>query len=544
MTSGSGNSALRYGWLLCWLATVAAGLALRPPLPVDETRYLAVAWSMWLDGDFLVPHLNGEAYHHKPPLLFWLMNAFWALSGVNDWAPRLVAPLFALAALFLTRTLARELWPDGDAAADLAPTLLAGALFWTLFGTLTMFDMLLAACALAGLLGLVRAWRGGGRRAWLLVTLGIGIGVLAKGPAILLHILPAALLAPLWGPRLAWAPSPPAAGWGRWYGAVLLSVLGGAAIGLAWAVPAGIHGGEEYRNMIFWGQSAGRIVESFDHARPFWWYAAVLPPLLLPWTIWPALWRGLAGNVQRRDGALQFLLAWTVPAFVVFSAISGKQLHYLLPEFPALAILFARALGGSGKASFKVPALFFLMLGLAWASLAIFAPPFDAPDWFADLAPAWGGLIIAAGVGLFLLRTAAVGNIVLAGMAASGILVVALHLTAAKPLTVAYDLRPLAQHLKTLEDKGMGLANFGTYHGQYHFLGRLRKPIFEAGLQQVDTDAFIRANPGGAIVTYYDNPPAGPAGIEPLGRYRLKDFTVLIWPVRAFEIDPRIGDRR
>ena len=67
--------------------------AFRPVLPVDETRYLTVAWEMWLRGDFLVPYINGEPYSHKPPLLFWLIHLGWAVFGVNDWWPRLVAPL-------------------------------------------------------------------------------------------------------------------------------------------------------------------------------------------------------------------------------------------------------------------------------------------------------------------------------------------------------------------------------------------------------------------------------------------------------------------
>ena len=90
-----------------WLVVMAAGLALRPPLPVDETRYLAVAWEMWRDGNFLVPHLNGEAYSHKPPLLFWLINLGWGIFGLNDWWPRMVAPLFGLGSLFLTGALAQ-----------------------------------------------------------------------------------------------------------------------------------------------------------------------------------------------------------------------------------------------------------------------------------------------------------------------------------------------------------------------------------------------------------------------------------------------------
>ena len=86
---------------LALLASVAALAALqlwlRPLLPVDETRYIGVAWEMWQRGDLLVPWLNGEPYSHKPPLYFWLIHAGWWLFGVNDWWPRSVAALVSLA---------------------------------------------------------------------------------------------------------------------------------------------------------------------------------------------------------------------------------------------------------------------------------------------------------------------------------------------------------------------------------------------------------------------------------------------------------------
>jgi 4-amino-4-deoxy-L-arabinose transferase-like glycosyltransferase len=63
----------------------------RTPTPIDETRYLTVAWEMWLRQDFLVPYLNGATYSHKPPLLFWLINLSWGMFGVSEWADALDA---------------------------------------------------------------------------------------------------------------------------------------------------------------------------------------------------------------------------------------------------------------------------------------------------------------------------------------------------------------------------------------------------------------------------------------------------------------------
>jgi len=134
---------------LIWAAAVATGIVLRPPLPVDETRYLTVAWEMWLRGDFLVPHLNGAPYSDKPPLLFWAINLAWALFGVNETAARAVPPLFALASIWLTAALARRLWPETRGVAGLAALMVAGAILFQLYGSLVMFDSALTAFVLA-----------------------------------------------------------------------------------------------------------------------------------------------------------------------------------------------------------------------------------------------------------------------------------------------------------------------------------------------------------------------------------------------------------
>ena len=189
------RAALAFAALL-WAACLASGLALRPLLPVDETRYLAVALEMWQRGDFLVPWRNGVPYHHKPPLLFWSIHAGWAVLGVGEAWARMVAPLFGLASLAACVALARLLHPGRPAVAAMAPLALMAFSYFALFGTLTFFDTLVTFFALVGWIGMVLAARGQEARGWTLVALALGLGILAKGPVQLLHLLPVALLAP------------------------------------------------------------------------------------------------------------------------------------------------------------------------------------------------------------------------------------------------------------------------------------------------------------------------------------------------------------
>lgn len=537
-------------WFLCWGVAVLAALVIRPPLPVDETRYLAVAWEMWQRGDFIVPYLNGEAYHHKPPLLFWLMNAGWSVFGVNDWWPRLVAPLFALVALWWTQRLSVLLWPDDTSAAKLAPVILVGAAFWAVFQTLTMFDMMLATCTLIGLCGIVQTWRDGGLGGWIVTALAIGIGVLAKGPAILLHIVPVAMLAPWWGPALSGAPDRPLVSTRRWYFRLVMSVMLGAALALLWAIPAGIRGGEEYRNMIFWGQSAGRIVQSFDHARPIWWYLVLIPPLLLPWIIWPRLWRGIKGSLMISDGAVRLLASWALPALFIFSIISGKQLHYLLPEFAAFALLLARILSQSADSPGRrsdgvVIAALFAILGLVVLLLPHQPGLFREPVWFIHVDTYWGALLLVAAVACWIFAKRDIFKSAGVLALSMSLLVAVVHLSARDVLSFAYDLRPIAQALKAHEDKGLGLGNFGMYHGQYQFLGRLERPMAQLGLSQKVTDAFVAAHPDGIVVAYYHvrRKLDFPDDAQPIATYRFRDYRVVFWRAGLLKKYPNLADR-
>lgn len=500
-------------WTGLWGLCAAIALATRPLLPVDETRYLAVAWEMWLRGDFLLPRLNGELYSHKPPALFWLMHAGWWLAGVSEWWPRLLSPLAALANLFLSGALARALWPERPSLARLAPLLLSGCLLWTAFGTLVLFDMLLTTAVLVALLGVARAWRGGGVGAWLLVAAGLGAGALIKGPVVLLPALPVALLAP-W-----WALGPRPARWSRWYLGVGAAVVLAHVIALAWAVPAARAGGAEYGRAILFGQTAGRLLESFAHRRAWWWYLPWLPVAFYPFLFWRPLWRGF-GRLRRLapDPGLRFCLAWALPAFLALSAVSGKQEHYLLPLFPAFALIAALGLSlDQNRKPFGYPWgpwSVFLVLAALFLGIQAYARRHPTTGLAGDLAVELGGwlacgLLAAAALLLALPARRLERQILVLGLHSLALFGI-VHLALAAGGGRAYDLRPMAERLRVLEERGVPVAHARIYHGQFQFVGRLRRPL--AVILPGSERRWLKEHPGGRVVAY-SHGEASPAGL-------------------------------
>ena len=486
----------RYGMLLLALIILAllsaVAILLRPLTPIDETRYVGVAWEMWLRGDFLLPIKNGAPYSHKPPLMIWLFQAGWAAFGVSEWWPRLVAPLVSAANLLLTMGLARRLWPGRSDIAGPAVLILCSCLLWTFFSTAAMFDIIVAFFALLGMYGTLLAAEGKSLRGFACLSVAIGLGVLTKGPVILLLVLPVALLAPWWTRQRRW---------GRWYGGILLAVLCGAAIALAWAVPAGMAGGEEYRKAIFFGQTSNRMVESFAHKRPPWWYLPLLPAMLFPWLLWTGLWRAL-GNFMRHelDRGGRFCLAWTLPVLLAFSLISGKQPHYLIPLFPAFALFAARALADEQRVrGLWLPLLAALLAGIA--SLLMTTGVLATPWEIAGPPDIWPGvLLIAAALGIYLLGRRL--DKPLATLALFGAIVSALvQFALIAPLYPAYDVRGMAEAIHQAQAAGHPVAHLGDYNDQFHFAGRLTAP-----LTLVDDDvalkAWLREHPDGDVVIY------------------------------------------
>jgi 4-amino-4-deoxy-L-arabinose transferase-like glycosyltransferase len=484
---------------------------------------------MWLRGDFLVPHLNGRTYSDKPPLLFWIYNLGWAIAGVNDIWPRLVSPLFGAASLLLTAGIARRLWPGDRQIQRLAPLVTLSSFLWMIFVSAAMFDMLVVFFTLLGVLGIIRTWQDSDPKGWLMAGMALGFGTLAKGPVIFIHTLPLALLAPWWAiehrPRR----------WTSWYAGILGATLIGALMALAWAVPAAHAGGEEYSQAIFWGQSAGRVAKSFAHQRPLLWYVPLLPLILFPWPLWPALWRSLRQLAHEpASSAVRLCIAWAVPVFIIFSLISGKQPHYLLPLFPAFGLISAYALSRSfsfRKFDMMLPGIFILTAGCFLLLYRLFPLKPDLVRLLSGAHPYCSLALVAAGVALPALYRS-LGARWHTVIASSSSVILAVVLYAGLTGTLAhYDMRDFSAYVGRLQRSGIPVAYIGKYHGTFGFLGRLERPLDVVSSEQIMR--WAAQHPAGRIIADEDDPSPG-SGAVPEYEHPYGFHTLKVWKCSSF----------
>jgi 4-amino-4-deoxy-L-arabinose transferase-like glycosyltransferase len=509
--------------------SVAMLVLLRPTLPPDETRYLAVAWEMRTSGSWLVPLLNGEAYGHKPPLFFWLMNIFWNIFGTHTIQSRLLAPALTSGCILLVARLSARLWPERLDIASLSSWILATSGMFILFGSMTMFDGLVSFFALIGLLGITRSYVGETTSGWSMVGLSLGLGALAKGPVVFLHVVPVALLMPFWAqsrcrPSLY-----------RWYAGLAAAVLLALLPAALWLVPVYLSGHTDYLSEVLWHQSAGRVLHSFAHSRPAWFYIAALPIILWPWAWLPGLTVKFSRSDFRSDRGLRFCLTWCGCALIIFSLIDAKQPHYLMPALPAFALVAARTITSDWN---RAAAAGTLRRGLVWLLPAVLMTWLvvellgSLPSTTIELKTSL--FAIAVGVTLCLLGFLAFmrNGIPATGLRSWGTIapcaVLALHIAATPQMFDQYNPNPVGFELASFDSSGVAAyRNFPD--GEFTFAARLHRPIslLESPSELADWAA---AHPCGAVLTndstqLVDNLALHPASIF---KYRLHIYRVFV----------------
>lgn len=492
-----------------WLCVFAAVTLFRPLMPVDETRYMTVAWEMLVRDAWLLPTLNYEPYSHKPPMLFWLIRGTWEIFGVGEMPVRAVLSIFIVALFGLTAKLASILLPrEADLPARSA-TLLAALPLFLIYASMIMFDSLLTVFILCALISIFTAARRGGFLPWLALGVSIGLGILAKGPVMLVYSLPTALLAPVWF-------SSKPASWGKWYTGIFMAVVIGAAIALSWALPAAILGGDAYAEKIFLKQSAGRMVNAFDHQQPFWFYLPIVLWFLAPVAAWPSFWQGLRGKVASLRSAdadtlqaMRFLLCQIVPVFLFFSAISSKQIHYMLPLLPAATILLALLVAQGGRswaASLPILLTSFpsLILLCDYVTLQVTDAPIEHWDDIMEGFLPWVAVLhVALGIGIGHYTEQRPQHGIMAMALASFLLFFFAHVQLGQGFFKRYDLSILRPSVEKLE--GLPMATAPKYDGEYGYVLRLKTHI---DLVEGPTiDAWIKEHKNGIVILRDNNAP-------------------------------------
>lgn len=285
-------------------------------------------------GDWITPRLDGQPWFEKPPLTYWL-TATGHLAGLPDeWAARLPEALISASFLvFFYLILAREFSPP---MALTATAILATSAGWMAYSFAALTDLPMSA----GLGAAILIMLFDPQRAVLAGAL-LGFSILGKG------FVPVVLIAPL----LLIA-----------RGKRMVTLASAAIIAAPWFLLCWLRNGSAFWDDFFWKQHVARfLTPSLEHVQPFWYYIPVLLAGLFPWTPLAAL---LARRRLYSDRRVLLLAVWVLYGLIFFSVARNKLPGYLLPLFPALAIVLAAALETAPFKAWWLAACALLLVGL------------------------------------------------------------------------------------------------------------------------------------------------------------------------------------
>jgi 4-amino-4-deoxy-L-arabinose transferase-like glycosyltransferase len=296
------------------------GYSLKEP---DEGRYAEIPREMVEQGDYVVPHLNHARYFEKPPLLYWLTASSYLVFGVNEWSFRFPNALVALACVLFLYFAARR-WFGSRVAVVSAFILMSSFGFWVMARGVTT-DMLLSFLLFASLASFYQFYREGQRLFLYLFYLFLALAVLAKGPVGVVLLLATIVIFLLLEKKLS-------------FGRRLLSAKGillFLLLSAPWFVLISFKE-KEFFQFFFIDQNLLRFLTS-KHKRsgPLYYFFPVLLGGLFPWSLFIPRAVGRLWRVPE----LKLFLLWSAVVFVFFSLSGSKLPPYILPIYPALALV-------------------------------------------------------------------------------------------------------------------------------------------------------------------------------------------------------------
>ena len=385
------NTTSRWLWITLGIVALARllTLGLYPLTDTTEARYGEVARKMAELGNWVTLLYDyGVPFWAKPPLTTWLSAISIQLLGVNEFAARL--PYFLLAVL-IAWLLWRWVSRSSASQAQLAVAMMSSTLLYFIASAAVMTDLGLVLGTTLAMIGFWAVFEEGGsarpKEVWLLF-IGLGIGLLAKGPiAVVLSGLPIGLWMLLTGNiKASWQRVP-------WLKGSLLTL----AIAAPWYVMAEIRTpgfweyffiGEHWNRFTVTGWAGDKYGTAHATQRGAIWLFALAA--VMPWTVLlPLLWIGRKPTQAPQKfetpsysrSLTIYLLAWSAASCLFFTMSGNILWTYVLPALPAMALLAARWLSRDARARWVSGVVAAGVLAMSLLVTAFFVREEVADSW-------------------------------------------------------------------------------------------------------------------------------------------------------------------
>jgi 4-amino-4-deoxy-L-arabinose transferase-like glycosyltransferase len=349
-------------WTLFFIFSVVwfYTLGVRTLVPTDEGRYAEMAREMVATGDWITTRLNGIKYFEKPPLQTWMNALTFGLFGLGEWQARLWTGLCGFLGVVLVSVTGRKVF--NPRVGFYAGLILASSFLWAALGHINTLDMGLSGMMTLALCALLIAQRDNAspteRRNWMLACwAGMALAVMSKG--LIGLVLPGAVLVIYTLIARDWAI------WRRLHLVKGLCVF--FAITTPWFVLVSLKN-PEFPHFFFIHEHFQRFLTKVHHREGPWYY--FIPLLIMGIVPWLAVLvqgvvQGLRENSAGAFKPKRLLVVWAGFIFFFFSISSSKLPSYILPIFPALALLLAAYLDTASRKTWMATAGLVMATGAA-----------------------------------------------------------------------------------------------------------------------------------------------------------------------------------
>lgn len=325
-------------WLMLALVSLALflpGFASLPPTDRDESRYVVTSHRMVDTGDIVDLRFQDQPRYLQPAGIYWAQAASASVFGRDAiWAYRIPSLLGALFAVLMTGWLGVYFF--GRRAGIAAALLLAACFSLNFEARIAKIDAVLLASITAAQLALMRAYVEPKVGRWTSAAFwaALGVGLLVKGPLVILVSGTTIAALVIWDRKARWLlnlrPQ-----WGP-----LLTL----AIALPWFIAIGVITDGAFYKRSLMRNFLGKVGTSEQgHKGPFGYHLALFIAAMWPASLLALRAVGFAWR-ERATPAIRFLLCWLIPSWIVFEFVATKLPHYVLPTYPAIALIAGAAL--------------------------------------------------------------------------------------------------------------------------------------------------------------------------------------------------------